>query len=351
MAHKGAKVFVAMSGGVDSSTAAALLLELGYNCAGVFMITSDASGAVQTDAQRIADKLGIKLHTLELRREFEGILEYFCGEYKKGRTPNPCVFCNRHIKFGKVWDFARANGAEFFATGHYAKILRNADEAGLYETANLTKDQSYVLAMIERNVLSHLILPMGDYSKSQTRKLSEKFGLGLEQKEESQEICFIPNDDYVAVLEKMCPELVREGNIVDSSGKILGHHSGVHRFTIGQRRGLKVAMGRPWYVTKLDAASNTVVLGPKEEVMHNTLIAKDVNWLIDKPAAEFTTKVKVRYNSRGSSARVLPRGDEIEIKFDEAVSAITPGQLAVFYIQDNIGFRVAGGGWIDSVSP
>jgi len=344
------KVFVALSGGVDSSTTAALVLESGFDCAGVFMITSNQAREAQADAESVADKLGIKLYVLDLRKDFEQIINYFCSEYKRGRTPNPCVFCNRYIKFGKLWDFARDNGAELLATGHYARILKNNNSIGLYEAANSAKDQSYALAMIEKEILPYVILPMGEHSKDWSRETAAKFELSTAQRQESQEICFIPNDDYVAVLEERCPELVRKGDIVDSSGRVLGEHKGVHRFTIGQRRGLRVAMGSPYYVVKLDAESNTVTLGPKEEVMHTKLFTTGVNWLADEPQSAFRAKVKIRYNDEGALAVGSPEGDGAALKFDEPVSAITPGQLAVFYVQEGENSRVFGSGWIDKVS-
>jgi tRNA-specific 2-thiouridylase len=345
--RNGKKVFIALSGGVDSSAASALLCRDGFDCEGVFMITNDNALHAQTDAEAVAGKLGIKLHVLDLREDFEQILDYFCDEYKKGRTPNPCVFCNRLIKFGKLWDFAQRQGAEFLATGHYARICRHERSVGLYEAANAAKDQSYVLTMIDKDVLPNILLPMGDYSKEQTRQMAAEFGLGTEHQEESQEICFIPEDDYVAVLEQRCPELVRKGNIVDSAGKILGEHDGVHRYTIGQRRGLRVAMGIPYYVTGIDAETNTVTLGPKEEVMSKKFRAKEINWLMDEPASSFRAKVKIRYNDTGASATVFPQENAVTVEFDEPVSAITPGQLAAFYIREDGRNRLIGGGWID----
>ncbi|HCO95690.1 MAG TPA: tRNA 2-thiouridine(34) synthase MnmA [Phycisphaerales bacterium] len=344
------KVFVALSGGVDSSTATALLKRDGYDCEGVFMITNDSAHHAQAEAEMVAGQLGIKLHVMDLRKDFERIIEYFCSEYKKGRTPNPCVFCNRYMKFSKLWEFAASHGARFLATGHYARVLNRDNDAGLYEAANFSKDQSYVLSMIDKDILPNIILPMGDYSKDQTRELAAKFGLGTAQSKESQEICFIPDDDYVAVLEQRCPELVRKGNIIDSSGKVLGEHNGVHRFTIGQRRGLRVAMGRPYYVTKIDAESNTVTLGPKEEVMHGKLQATGANWLTDEPVSPFRAKVKIRYNSKGALAMVAPQDNSVAVEFDEPVSAITPGQLAAFYVQEENNSRLIGGGWIDKVA-
>lgn len=349
MIGNGKKVFVALSGGVDSSTATAILQRDDFECEGVFMITSDNAHHAQKDAELVAVQLGIKLHVLDLRKDFERILEYFCNEYKNGRTPNPCVYCNRHMKFSRLWKFAKSHGAQFLATGHYARILKNGDDTGLYETANPSKDQSYVLAMIEKDMLPNIILPIGDYSKNQTRQMAANFDLHTAQSSESQEICFIPDDDYAAVLERRCPELIRRGDIIDSSGKVLGEHNGVHKFTIGQRRGLRVAMGKPYYVTKIDAGTNTVTLGPKEEVMRKRLIAVNVNWLIDKPVLNFRAKVKIRYNGKGALATVIHEEDQAIIEFDEPISAITPGQLAAFYVQEGKNNRLIGGGWIDKV--
>ena len=350
MVGNGKKVFVALSGGVDSSTTAALLCRNGFDCAGIFMITNDQAHHAKADAEKVATELGIKLHVLDLRGDFERILDYFCSEYRQGRTPNPCVFCNRYIKFGKLWEFARAIGAQLFATGHYARILRHNNNVGLYEAGEAAKDQSYVLSMIDKNILPNIILPMGDYSKQQTRKMAAKFSLETAQMIESQEICFIPNDDYVALLERRCPELVRRGDIIDSSGRILGEHNGVHRFTIGQRRGLRVAMGRPYYVVKIDAENNTITLGPKEQVLHRKLWASGANWLTDEPASLFRAKVKIRYNDEGAFAGVTPQADSVMVEFDKPASAITPGQLAAFYVQEGNNCRLIGGAWIDKVA-
>jgi tRNA-specific 2-thiouridylase len=347
MTGNGNKVFVALSGGVDSSTAAALLQRDGFNCEGIFMITNENARHARAEAEMVAGELNIKLHVLDLRKDFEQILDYFYTEYRNGRTPNPCILCNRLIKFGRLWEFASSHGARFLATGHYARVIDHNNSIGLYEAADPSKDQSYVLSMVRKEMLPNIVLPMGNYSKDKTRQMAAKFGLRTAQSKESQEICFIPNDDYVALLEQRCPELARKGSIIDSSGRILGEHDGVHRFTIGQRRGLRVAMGRPYYVTKINAESNTVTLGPKEEVMQKELRAANVNWLIDEPASPFRAKVKIRYNSSGAFATVTPQNNSVIVEFDEPVSAITPGQLASFYIQEEKNNRLIGGGWID----
>jgi tRNA-specific 2-thiouridylase len=343
------KVFVAVSGGVDSSTAAAILLERGYDVSGVFMLTCDASRAAEAKARKVAETLGIKLHILDMRKDFRQVLEYFCSEYRQGRTPNPCVFCNRMIKFGRLWRFAKDQGAEYFSTGHYVRIDKASDGFGLYE-APTEKDQSYALAMIDRKILPHLIFPMGDYTKEQTRQLARQFGLDTAEHKESQEICFIPDDDYITVLEKLAPELVKDGDIIDTSGRVLGAHHGIHRYTIGQRRGLRVAMGKPYYVVRIDAGTNTVTLGPRQEAMHKKLFAAGVNWLTDPPDGPLRAKVKIRYNDKGSDGTVRIRGEQIEVDFDQAVSAITPGQLAVFYAEQDNGWRIVGGAWIEQWS-
>jgi len=346
-AGAGRKVLVAVSGGVDSATSAALLLEAGFECAGVFMITNDHGRHAQNDAEKVATHLGIELHVLDLRSEFEEIIEYFCQEYGRGRTPNPCVLCNRRIKFGRLWEFGVSLGMDSLATGHYARIMGQGREAGLYEAAQAAKDQSYVLSQVHRDVLGHVLLPMGAYSKDQVRRKARELGLANAEKADSQEICFIPDDDYVGLLERRRPELVKRGLIVESSGKTLGEHDGTHRFTIGQRRGLRVAMGTPYYVSKLDAVNNQVTLGPKPEVLHRRLSASGLNWLIDEPSSPFPAKVRVRYNDRGSRATVMPGGSCVEIEFEEPKLAITPGQLAVFYVEDEGSWRVAGSAWID----
>lgn len=346
MSHLG-KVFVAVSGGVDSAVSTALLMEKGYACQGVFMITHDAGYLAQADAQRICDTLGIKLHVLDFRCEFKTITDYFVNEYKQARTPNPCVLCNRLMKFGKLWKYAQDHGSEFIATGHYARVIRNGNGVGLYQAADQKKDQSYVLSMVNKDVLKHLLLPMSELTKDRTRQIAAKLGLHVSEKSDSQEICFIPDNDYAKLLTQLCPEISQPGNVVNKDGKVLGQHEGVYRYTIGQRRGLGIALGEPAHVIGLDAHTNTVVLGSKDDLLSSRLIAKSFNWLVEIPAEPFEAIVKIRYNHRGSPAVVHPGKDEAEVRFLQPVSAITPGQTVVIYIETSLGRRVVGGGWIE----
>jgi tRNA-specific 2-thiouridylase len=350
MSNKGKRIFIAMSGGVDSSVAAAFLMREGYDCSGLFMITHDSAQNGRLLAEEAARQLGIKLYVLDQRSDFEQIIEYFCREYKSGRTPNPCVVCNRTIKFGKLWEFARSRGAELFATGHYAQILPTADGMGLFRAVDEVKDQSYALAMIDRNVLSHIVLPMGKITKMQTRQVAQEMGLVTADSKESQEICFIPDNDHIGFIEKRCPEIVRKGKVVDKQGRVLGEHNGVHRFTIGQRRGVRIAMGQPWYVVKVDVQSNTITLGPKSDCLHKRLVAGDVNWLVERPKMPLRAMVKIRYNARPLDATVTPEDRGVNVEFDEPVSAITSGQLTVFYIRQASYLRVAGAGWIEKAA-
>lgn len=339
---------IAMSGGVDSSVTAALLKNSGWVCEGAFMITHDQAEQAKQDAIAVAEKIGIKLHVLDWRGRFEKVLNYFTSEYKAGRTPNPCVFCNRHIKFSGLFDFASELGLDNIATGHYCRVKRIEGKNFLYQSQNIAKDQSYALAMVERDIFDHLILPVGDQDKDTIRQVAGELGLGVEDKPDSQEICFIPDNDYVATLQQRCPELARTGNVLNEAGEILGQHNGVHNFTIGQRRGLGIALGEPAYVVELDAKNNIVRLGDKKRLHSHQLLASDTNWLMDRPDTPFKAKVKIRYNHKGATAQVLPNENGgVKVVFDDPVSAITPGQTAVFYIQDQHGSRVAGGAWID----
>jgi tRNA-specific 2-thiouridylase len=389
------KVVVAMSGGVDSSVAAALLQRQGYDCVGVFMrlgndpadvseeeveliacspekraahekegkspksegghshkqgccSTSDAA-----DARYVAGLLDIPFYALNFQHDFGGIIDYFVREYNAGRTPNPCVRCNEYLKFGKLSRYAKAIGAEFVATGHYARVVREGGEARLMRGMDHKKDQSYVLFGVPRGELEHMLLPIGEMEKSDVRKLAEELGLPVFNKPDSQEICFVPDNDYARLVKKKAPEAVKPGEFVSPEGEVLGQHEGHQHFTIGQRKGIGLAFGYPIYVTGIDPASNRVTLGKKEGLMHRKLVAREVNWIAGDggagggPQDAVKCLAKVRYNSEPLPATAMMTGaDELTVRFDEPVLAITPGQAVVCYD----GERVLGGGWIDGVS-
>ncbi|MFQ5807657.1 MAG: tRNA 2-thiouridine(34) synthase MnmA [Phycisphaerae bacterium] len=431
------KVIVAMSGGVDSSVAACLLKQQGYECVGVFMrvgahqqepdescepnggtsaLTDHGRGRPCRPAQRrlrhgccsasdaidaraIAGKLGIPFYALNLEQDFNRIIDYFVDEYSRARTPNPCVMCNVQLKFGKLLRYADLMEAEFVATGHYARVLRRDGQALLARSLNRAKDQSYVLLGIRREDLRRCLFPVGEIAdKGEVRRIAAELGLRVHDKPDSQEICFVPDNDYRQLIRERRPEAVRPGEVHDAAGNMLGTHDGVARYTIGQRRGLGIAVGKPMYVTRLDLLSNTVTVGPRDELLSKGLVADQINWLTDPPAAHESqisdsisrssdlrlgssdlrfgsrdpktapsapvrAEIKIRYmhtpapgsirvlgsesenrgehdEIRGAQSSALP--SVVEATFDEPQPAVTPGQAVVFY-RDDI---VLGGGWI-----
>jgi len=354
MAGRREKVLVAMSGGVDSSVAAGLLLADGCDVTGVFMCLGSAGGADSASrgcctrqdaaARRVAEQLGIELFVLDLARDFEQIISDFAAEYARGRTPNPCIRCNRLLKFGRLLRRARSLGIGRVATGHHARIINAGGRASIARAAARPKDQSYALFSIPRGDLDRILLPVGEVDdKDKVRDAARSLGLAVHDKPDSQEICFVPDDDYVQVLRAREPGALRPGNIVNSAGEVLGRHEGFARYTIGQRRGLGVAGGVPMYVTKIDPVAAAVTIGPRQEAMGGRLRASNANWHAEVPE-EFTATVQVRYNHRGAPARVRLLGPgAFEAVFDEPVFAIAPGQAAVVYDGD----RLLGGGWID----
>jgi len=349
------KVLLAMSGGVDSSVAAALLDEAGYDVTGVFMCLghikapeADGRGccspADAADARRVAEALGIDLHVLDLSDEFARIVDYFLSEYSSGRTPNPCVHCNTHIKFGRLIHQADLLGARYVATGHHARIVSVAGRPAIARGRSRDKDQSYALFGVAAETLERILLPVGELAdKRRVRRIACRLGLNVHDKPDSQEICFVPDDDYVALLRRRAPGALRCGQIVDSSGEVLGRHEGYARYTIGQRRGLGVAAREPMYVTDIDPTTARVTIGPRDELMTRSVRAGGANWHRDV-AGEFDAVVQIRYNHVGVPGRVRITGpDTFEAELYEAAEAVTPGQAAVVY-DENV---LLGGGWIE----
>lgn len=435
-ASKG-KVLVAMSGGVDSSVAAAMLVREGYEVVGCFMrlgspgetldelMPADEACRVNTcspndaepneesrvghrqtkktvkighqgccsindaaDARLVAAELGIPFYVCNFKKDFGRIIDYFVDEYAAGRTPNPCVRCNDWLKFGKLHEYATQIGADFIASGHYARVASGGWGIGdgenprgnfssalrptpdtpyprslrLFRAVDQSKDQSYVLFGVPREQLSRMMLPIGGMQKPAVRALAERFGLPVFDKPDSQEICFVPDNDYAGLVESRRPELAKEGTIVDGSGRVVGSHAGQHRYTIGQRRGVGVAFGHPIYVVGKDPASNTITVGERESLLASSCIAGEANWLVseDELAADsegwFACRAKYRYNtpavaaqarllSDGAGATPSGRCGMFGVRFDEPQYAVAPGQAVVLY-DAAYPEAVLGGGWI-----
>lgn len=332
------KVVLGMSGGGDSSGSAALLLTQGYEVIGITMKLRDE---VSPDAQSIAEHLGISHYVMDLSSEFKKkIVDYFISEYSIGRTPNPCVRCNEYIKFEALLKKASELGADFIATGHYAKIEPNGKKYILKKGNALKKEQSYFLARLPQRILSKTLFPLGDYTKVQVIEIAKELGLTV-TKPESQEICFIPNSNYTKFLHERIPS--KDGNIVNKNGKILGRHTGIWSYTIGQRKRIGKPRDKPFYVTHINANDKTVIVGDEEDLYSNRLVADNLNFLSDLNEKTFETQVKIRYQHNPACANLtLQDNGKALVKFKEPQRAITPGQLAVFYQED----IVLGSGWI-----
>ena len=357
------KVAVAMSGGVDSSLTAALLFGKGFEVTGVTMILSirnEECGMSNektipnsqflipnyvSDARRVCEHLGIRHYVADFREIFRAKVEnYFVEEYLRGRTPNPCVRCNREIKFGALFDFAKNLGADYLATGHYARILFEDGRFKLKKAVDVRKDQSYVLYNLTAEKLAQIILPLGEFSKVETRRLAEEMNLPVAHKPDSQEICFVPDDDYKSFIANRKPaaQALQSGYIVDADGKILGHHNGVANYTIGQRKGMGIAAPQPLYVTKLDVANKKVVVDTGDKLFTETLTARAAHWIY-KPQLPNNLQAKIRYGSRIAECSVIEEENFLRVTFAEPQRAVTPGQSIVFYDGD----EVLGGAIID----
>lgn len=348
------KVMLGMSGGVDSSVAAYLLQQEGYEVIGVTMqIWTDTShddgccslSAVE-DARRVANKLGIAYYVFNMKEDFQKyVIEYFVKEYESGRTPNPCIACNRYVKFGSLLDKAKSMNIDYVATGHYAIIEKLNDRYILKKAIDDTKDQSYVLYNLNQEQLSRTLFPLGKYKKSEIREIARELGFGVASKPDSQEICFVDDNDYNNFIKTHSNNTSSIGEIVDIQGNVLGHHNGITKFTIGQRRGLGIALGKPMFVVDIDIENNRVILGENDDLFVKEIYAYDLNWIsIDKLDKPLRIKAKIRYKAQEQDATVEPLEEgKVKIIFDEKQRAATPGQSVVFYKDDT----VVGGGIIE----
>ena len=351
-----------MSGGVDSSVMAALMIDAGYDVIAVTMRLGNhdtveydsekpncCSLEGVEDARYAAMQLGIPFYAVNHEDQFrQSIVDYFVDEYMVGRTPSPCVICNQELKFGTLVDLADQLDCEYIGTGHYAKIEQDP-ETGRYllrKGSDLKKDQSYFLFSLTQSQLKRAIMPLGSLNKEAVRDIARRYKLKTAEKPESQELCFIADDDYKRFLKDRIPEQIQKGEIVDQNGEKLGHHKGIPFYTVGQRRGLGIAVGEPIYVTGIKTETNTIVVGQADELLRQSMIVNQLNWIPFENLAEpIRAQIKIRYRDQGEMATVTPTVDgKVKVIFDQPRRAIAPGQAAVFYAQD----LVIGGGWIET---
>jgi tRNA-specific 2-thiouridylase len=351
------KVVVAMSGGVDSSVAAALLKKQGHEVIGMMLRLWSEPGKEESNrcctpdamaqARRVAAKLDIPFYVVDAKEVFrETVVQYFLDGYARGETPNPCLVCNRQIRWTFLFDHARALGADFMATGHYVRIRSAGDERQLLRAVDPSKDQSYVLHVLKQDKLAHALFPVGDFPKPEIRRLAEEFGLPTAARKDSQDLCFLAGEDYRGFLQRNAAEMLQPGAIVTRAGTSLGRHNGLANYTIGQRKGLGIASLVPLYVIGKQAGTNALIVGAAEELGSDELTARDVNWIAGgTPRESFKADVKIRYTARAAGATVTPleTGTRVRVRFDAPQRDITPGQAAVFY-QDDL---MLGGGIID----
>lgn len=352
------KALIAMSGGVDSSVAAYLMKSGGYDCIGCTMklYTNEDIDAPEgktccslddvEDARSVAFRLGIPYYVFNFKDRFkEKVIDRFISSYESGQTPNPCIDCNRFLKFDGLYDRAKELGCDYIVTGHYARIEFD-DITGKYmlkKAKDPSKDQSYVLYFLNQEQLAHTRFPLGSMSKSETRKIADNNGFVNASKPDSQDICFVPDGDYVSFMEKYTGKIYPPGNYIDDSGNIIGTHKGYVHYTIGQRKGLGVAFGEPRFVSKIDPVNNTVTLTKEDALFTNTVNVSDMNWISgEAPLNPIKCKAKIRYRHKETDCTVYPEGNRAKIVFDEPVRAVTPGQAAVLYDGD----VVLGGGII-----
>ncbi len=347
------RIAVAMSGGMDSSVSATLLTSQDCEVIGVTMTMPgvfDDGGEAVSAAKAVCAKLGIEHHVIDVSDDFERlVVRPFCEEYLSGRTPNPCVTCNENVKFGRLFEFAESLGAGWIATGHYAAVEKHEGRYELRRPADRRADQSYFLWRLSQDQLARVVFPLADTTKDDVREIAHVRKLGVHDRASSQDICFLQGGDYRDLLKERCPDARTEGDIVDSSGKVLGKHPGVAFFTVGQREGLGISWSEPLYVVRIEAATNTLVVGAREETLSSGLRAGDANWVsIAPPDGPVDAFVRVRYNQTPLAGTVTPLdGGELVVEFPDEQTSVTPGQSAVFYEGD----RVLGGGIITAARP
>ncbi|MBU3100374.1 MULTISPECIES: tRNA 2-thiouridine(34) synthase MnmA [Clostridium] len=354
------KVVIGMSGGVDSSVAAYLLQEQGYEVIGIMMKLSPdnpdyeeneggcCSISAANDARRVADVLDIPFYVMNFKDVFKkNVIDNFVDEYMEGRTPNPCIVCNRTIKFDEFLRKARALGADYIATGHYAKIEKQDDRYVLKNAEDNKKDQTYALYGLTQDQLSRTLMPCGEYTKPEIRKIAEKIGLEVFKKRDSQEICFIPDNDHGNYIKKYSGKVIKPGDFVDKQGVVIGKHKGIVYYTIGQRKGLGIALGKPVFVNDINPITNQVIVGDEEDIFKTGLIAKDLNFILfDKLTSNLKVTAKIRYSANPQSATLIPmENNRVKVVFDEKQRAITKGQSVVFYLEN----LVVGGGIIEKI--
>jgi len=340
------KVLVAMSGGVDSAVTALLMKQKGYECIGATMILFEKKENTDVaDAKSVADRVGIEHYSVDLSEEFKKkVMDTFVESYEKGETPNPCLECNRYLKFGALIDYAKSLGCEKLATGHYARVEKTGERYQLKKAKDSLKDQSYFLYSLTQEQLAFSEFPLGAMTKEQAREIASENGFVNAKRADSQDICFVPDGEYVSVIEHLSGKTYPEGDFVDMTGRVLGRHKGIIRYTVGQRKGLGLALPQPMYVKEKNAEENTVVLSLNEELFGKELIAEDFNWIAfesPKEPIKITAKIRCRHKEASAVAEVLPDG-KVKVIFDEPQRAIAKGQAVVLYDGD----IVVGGGKI-----
>tara|TARA_Y100000741_G_scaffold293400_1_gene233713 strand:- start:687 stop:1805 length:1119 start_codon:yes stop_codon:yes gene_type:complete len=355
---KDTKVVIAMSGGVDSSTVAGIMKKEGYNIIGVTLKLYDdnkeskntkqcCTGQDIMDAKRVAQKLDIDHKIFYYQSKFkESVVDNFVESYLNGETPIPCVQCNKTVKFNDLFQESKNLNADALITGHYVKSLTKNNTTNMYRAVDENRDQSYFLFNTTREQLNYLRFPLGGMLKSETREIAKELGLNVADKPDSQDICFVPNGDYVSVIEKIRPDAFKKGNIKSSDGKVLGVHNGIVNFTIGQRRGIKIAAKDPLYVINIDPKKNEIIVGPKIELLKKDIILRDLNLLVDKTDFDKEIFVKVRSTGKLIRSKLNIKDKFAHLNLFDDEFGISPGQACVFYSKDKFGYKVLGGGWI-----